>query len=79
MEIEIGDRPLRLFGERHRVWNMDDDKQWLRLTGIEWTFRRGPQPLLRLPGVELSLGLAQVLDEPFEDHTEGWINLRWRP
>ena len=79
LELELDRRPITLFGERHRIWISPEHRPWLRLAGLEWTLRRGAQPLLRLPGVELSLGIAQILDEPFEDQTEGWIHLRWRP
>ncbi len=79
LELELDEHPITLFGERHRIWVSADQRPWLSLAGVEWTLRRGAQPLLRLPGVEIGLGVAQILDEPFEDRTEGWIHLRWRP
>ena len=79
LELELASLPITLFGERHRVWNEPTEKRWLRITGLEWTLSQGPMPILRLPGVELTLGVARSHDAPYEDRTEGWVGVRWRP
>ncbi|HEX2252835.1 MAG TPA: hypothetical protein VHQ65_06185, partial [Thermoanaerobaculia bacterium] len=67
--------PLPLFYARYRA----GDGEWLDMAGLEWRGRLGPVPLLRLPELELTLGVAQLLDPPFEDDTEWWAALAWRP
>ena len=69
-----------LFFERHRVWDRGAPRgDWLRLAGFEWELASGPLPLVKLPGFDLTLGAARVLDSPFADRTEGWLTLAWRP
>ena len=71
---------LPLFFERHRVWDTGAPRgAWLRLAGIEWDITSASVPLVKAPGLHLTLGVARVLDEPLRDRTEGWLGLAWRP
>jgi len=71
---------LPLFYERHRVWARGaGEGEWLRLAGVEWDVAGGPIPLVRLPGFRAALGVARILDPPFEGVTQAWLSLAWRP
>ena len=73
-------RGLPLFFERHRVWDRVGPRgAWLRLVGIEVDLASEPVPLVKLPGLHLTVGAARVLDEPLKDRTRGWLALAWRP
>ncbi|HVN30507.1 MAG TPA: hypothetical protein VMT45_00825 [Thermoanaerobaculaceae bacterium] len=77
-KLLLGGLPI-LF-ERHRMWFQDEPRSdWLRLVGIEWDVAGDPVPLVRLPGFHVTVGVAYILDPPFEDVTEGWLGLTWRP
>ncbi len=69
-----------LFFERHRVWGAGRARgDWLRLVGVEWALASGSLPLVKLPGFDLTVGAARVLDPPLADRTEAWLSLGWRP
>ncbi len=69
-----------LFFERHRVWGAGQARGgWLRLVGVEWALSSGALPLVKLPGFDLTVGAARVLDPPLADRTEAWLALGWRP
>jgi WD40-like Beta Propeller Repeat len=69
-----------LFFARHRVWSAGEASGgWLRLVGVEWALAGGPSPLVRLPGFELTVGAARVLDPRLADRTQAWLALGWRP
>jgi Tol biopolymer transport system component len=71
---------LPLVFERHRMWAQGEAKgQWLRLVGLEWDLTGDPLPLVRLPGFHVIAGVAYILDQPFEDVTQAWLGLTWRP
>ncbi len=71
---------LPVFYERHRVWARGaGEGDWLRLAGLEWDVAGGPIPLVRLAGFHATLGVARVLDPPFEGATQAWLSLAWRP
>jgi hypothetical protein len=71
---------LPLFFGRHRMWDRDRGRGgWLRLAGLEWDLASGPVPLVRLPGVHVTVGVAYILDQPLENVTTGWIGLTWWP
>lgn len=79
IDLKLGGAPARFFFARHRVGEGRSLESRLDLWGLEASFNQAPLPLLRLPGFDLDLGVAQILDEPFEDEVEAWIELRWRP
>ncbi len=72
--------PVTVFYERHRLWdNGQPQGDWLAMRGLEWSLRREPLPLLRLPAFDLRIGVAEILDEPLKDQWEGWLALAWAP
>ena len=72
--------PLRAFYERHRLWDGDASKdEWIEVAGLETTIEIAPQPLLRLPGMALRAGVAQILTAPLEDDVQWWIGTTLRP
>lgn len=83
-DLQLGFLPVPLFYERHRVGAGGDFGDWLALAGIEWELAIDPQPLGRLPGLDLRLGVARILDSPlpgrlYEDDTRWWLTLVQRP
>lgn len=72
--------PLPIFLERHRVWNRGGERgPWIRLVGTELAFAAGPIPLVRLPAPTVRIGVARVLDAPFDGENRWWASLSWRP
>jgi hypothetical protein len=84
-ELRLGLLPAPLFVERHRVWSEGAPKgDWLTLAGLEWTWSIGPLPIGRVPALDVRVGLAQVLEEPFPEEVFGddlrwWLVTVWRP
>lgn len=84
-ELRLGFLPAPLFVERHRVWSEGELKgDWLTLAGLEWTWSISPQPIGRVPALDVRVGLAQVLEEPFPEEIFGddlrwWLVTVWRP
>lgn len=84
-ELRLGLLPTPLFVERHRVWSDGTPKgDWLTLAGLEWTWSLDPLPIGRVPALDLRVGLAQVIEEPFPEEVFGddlrwWLVTVWRP
>ena len=82
-ELKLGFLPAPLFYERHRLWGPGQSgKEWLSLAGLEYRFNIGPLPIGRLPGFDVRLGVARILDDPFgelTDDTRWWLTTVWRP
>ncbi|TVR58858.1 MAG: hypothetical protein EA422_15585, partial [Gemmatimonadales bacterium] len=53
--------------------------EWWRMVGVEQRLTLPATPQLALPGLELTLGVAHTLDEPFRNRTRGWVGLNVRP
>ena len=71
---------LPLFYERHRLWDEGGAKgDWLGLTGLEWDLTGDPVPLVRIPGVHVTVGVARILSEPFKNRTQAWLGVSFRP
>jgi hypothetical protein len=56
----------------------------LSLAGISAALTSPPVPLVKLPALDLTVGVARLLDEPtggpiVGGRTRGWIALKWRP
>ena len=66
--------PFTAFYQRH---DMGDDR--LSLAGLEVKANAGPFPILKVPGVDVTLGVAHIFDAPFADETKWWLGIRWRP
>lgn len=80
LELQPGHRPWTLFYERHRLkGRLSPNDEPLALRGIEVRWKRGPSPMLRLPGLDVAIGIAEILDTPFEGDIEGWLTLSWNP
>ncbi|HEX7181447.1 MAG TPA: hypothetical protein VF756_06360 [Thermoanaerobaculia bacterium] len=84
-ELSLDFLPAPLFFERHRVWTDGSLKgDWLSLAGLEWRWSTGPLPIGRVPALDVRLGAAQILEEPFpeklfEDDIRWWLIAVWRP
>jgi hypothetical protein len=82
-ELTLGFLPAPVFYERHRVWGFGEPRgDWLTLAGMEYRFRLGPMPVVRLPPFDLRVGVARILDDPFgefEGLTRWWLITTWRP
>lgn len=71
---------LSAFFERHRLWDDGAPRgEWIELAGVEARLRIAPFPLVRIPGMELRLGAAQMLSEPQEGEWMWWMGTVWRP
>lgn len=87
LALRHGRWPIELFVERHRLADHGIWGPWIDLRGVELRLFRSPQPLLRLPALELRLGLAELVDGldrvteggPENGDIEGWLSLTWRP
>jgi len=78
--LELTWKSVQLFAVRHRLWPEGASRGgWLSLVGLGLHLDGEPQPLVKLPGVTLDLGVARVLDPPLEDTTTWWLSLAWRP
>ena len=79
----LGFLPAPVFYERHRVWGLGETKGgWLSLAGLEYRFRIGPAPVVRVPAFDLRVGVARILEDPlgdFEGSTRWWLVTSWRP
>jgi len=80
LSISLGQWPVDLFWQRHRLSPRYGPRgAWLALWGAEIRWRSPPRPLLRLPALELWMGVAEVQSEPFAGRVEGWLGFGWRP
>jgi hypothetical protein len=66
--------PFTAFYQRHTF-----DDATLSLVGAQIEWRTGPDPILKMPALDLTLGAARVLDEPLKGTTQWWLGMRWRP
>jgi hypothetical protein len=79
-ELAPGFLPVPVFYERHRLWGgLLLRPAVISLAGLEVHLYTPPVPLVRLPAVELRLGLARVFSDPLEDRTRWWLTSVWRP
>ena len=80
VELDPGLLPVPLFFERHRLWGgLLLHPAEVTLGGLELRWSTRPVPLVRLPAVELRLGLARVFSDPFPDRTRWWLTTVWQP
>ncbi|MFL6231565.1 MAG: hypothetical protein ACJ76N_00355, partial [Thermoanaerobaculia bacterium] len=82
-ELTLGFLPAPVFYERHRLWGFGEPRGgWLSLAGLEYRFRLGPMPVVRVPAFDLRVGAARILEDPFgefEGSTRWWVVTAWRP
>ena len=84
-ELDLGFLPTPVFYERHRVWTPGGEpgeRDWLSLAGLEYRFHLDPFPIGRLPALDVRVGVARILEDPFgefEGSTRWWLVTTWRP
>jgi hypothetical protein len=66
--------PITAFYQRHELGGSR-----LSLAGGEVRLNSEADPILKVPGLELTLGVAYVFDAPLERDTKWWLGMRWRP
>ena len=74
IESSVPVLPLTAFYQRHEAGGRQ-----LSLAGLEAKLNSDPLPILKFPGLDLTAGVARVLDAPLEGDTKWWIGMRWRP
>jgi len=74
IESSVPSMPFTLFYQRHHL-----DSASLALAGLELRAALDPNPILKTPGVGVTLGVARVLDDPLRGDTKWWIAMRWQP
>lgn len=68
---ELGLGVVTAFWQSHNVAGRHTS-----LAGLELVTRRPPTPIVKAPALDLTLGIARLLD----DHrTRAWLAIRWRP
>ena len=76
--LTIGGLPL--FYERQRLWNFPSPRgAWVGAAGLEWDATSGPMAIVNLPGFDITLGAARILDGLFKDDNKYWLGLSWKP
>lgn len=66
--------PLTLFFQQHFLNSIG-----VEVAGGELAFQMSPQPLIGLPGLDATVGVARILSGPLDRDTNWWLGLRWRP
>ncbi|HEX6084632.1 MAG TPA: hypothetical protein VF266_08915 [Thermoanaerobaculia bacterium] len=73
-----GGVPLTAFYQRHELGDAR-----VSLAGAEATLSSEPLPILKVPALELSVGVARILGAPealdLRGETKWWLTMRWRP
>ena len=66
--------PLGVFYQQHR---MDTGRR--TLAGVTLSLRSDPSPILRVPGLDVTLGAARPIDGTADNDINWWFGMRWRP
>jgi len=74
VESTVPGLPFMIFYQRHELGALQ-----LSLAGAEVELSSAPFPILKMPGLDLTLGVARVFDEPLRGETKWWLAMRWRP
>ncbi|HEX7829035.1 MAG TPA: hypothetical protein VF787_05240, partial [Thermoanaerobaculia bacterium] len=74
IETSVPGLPLTAFYQRH-----DFGAASLTLAGAELVLHSAPNPIVKVPGLDLTLGAAHILDAPLKGETKFWMGMRWRP
>jgi hypothetical protein len=74
IETRVPQLPFTFFYQRHEL-----AASRVSLVGGEIAWNAPPNPILKTPGLELTLGAARILDGLPEEETNVWIAMRWRP
>jgi hypothetical protein len=74
IETSVPSMPFTAFYQRH-----DIEGETLSLVGARFELNTEPNPILKLPGLDLTLGTAHILEGPLRGDTKWWLGLRWHP
>jgi hypothetical protein len=74
IESTVPRLPLTAFYQRHML-----DDAHLSLAGAQAELHMEPNPILKLPALDLTIGAAYILDAPLKGETQWWLGMRWRP
>ncbi|HEV7766245.1 MAG TPA: hypothetical protein VGQ76_14665 [Thermoanaerobaculia bacterium] len=74
VESTVPGMPFSAFYQRHTL-----DGTSLSLVGAQFELHADQNPILKLPGLDLTLGAAHILDAPLKGETKWWLGMRWRP
>lgn len=74
IESSVPSLPVNAFYQRHELAPVS-----VSVAGLELRRSLEPNPILKTPGLDVTLGAAQVLDGELEGETRWWLNMRWRP
>ena len=74
IESTVPGMPFTAFYQRHTL-----DGTSLSLAGAQFELRTNPDPILKLPALDFTAGVAYVLDAPLKGETKWWLGMRWRP
>lgn len=66
--------PVTMFFQQHTVGGAK-----LRLAGLLFERSFDPNPIVKLPGLDFTAGVARILDAPMKGETQWWFGMRWRP
>jgi hypothetical protein len=74
IESTVPRLPFTAFYQRHTL-----DGTHLSLAGVQAELHTDPDPILKLPALDFTIGAAYVLDTPLKGETKWWLGMRWRP
>ena len=74
IESTVPGLPFTAFYQRHEL-----GASRVSLAGAEVELNSDPFPILKLPGIDVTAGVARIFDAPLEGDTNWWIGMRWRP
>ena len=74
IESTVPGMPFTAFYQRHTL-----DGTHLSIAGAQAELHTDPDPILKLPALDLTIGAAYVLDTPLKGETKWWLGMRWRP
>ncbi|MEA2463969.1 MAG: hypothetical protein QOJ98_1716 [Acidobacteriota bacterium] len=66
--------PFTAFYQHHEIGGAS-----LSLAGVEVELDSSPNPILNLPGLDVTAGAAYLFDAPLKGDTKFWLGMRWRP
>ncbi len=71
VESSVPSMPFTAFYQRHELGGAS-----LSLAGLTIAMSADPFPIMKLPGFDVTAGVARILDD---DDTNWWLGMRWRP
>ncbi|HEX8172630.1 MAG TPA: hypothetical protein VF824_18990 [Thermoanaerobaculia bacterium] len=74
IETTLPSVPLTAFYQRHELGGTR-----LSVTGLVAELQSPPMPILKVPALDFTAGVARVLDAPLRGETKWWLGMRWRP